>query len=640
MRESLLVNTLGHAAGVLIFSIFVSLLLRDRAATRLRGSRQSLLAAGLALVWNLTSLIILGFGDSQSPAADLGFGDSQSPAAGLGFGDSQSPAADAMVTVSFSVLSLLPAVLFDLCLVDRYRRLVAAGYALSVIAIGMHIAEPFAGPELFHRWALTLITIGFGALAGIAAILVLASGEVRKRGTTSRILGTMALFLLSMSFVHFGGVKHIDSAWSQELAFHHAGIPLALLVLLQDYRFLLLDAFVRFLANVTLAAAFTIFGVSVARQFGMPDSRDGFAVGLWLVAICLVLILFAMSRSLVQSLLTRLAFGRTDFDRLLVRLKAHETAGGAEPHYLERVGDLLANFLRAPVRLADGDLHSALSRIDLHYPTPVSDLGAFRPELEAQGTEVVTPVRLLSGEAHFLLLGRRLGGRRYLSEEVQALARAASVVAEQMDAQRDAEMRRLVSQAELRALQSQIHPHFLFNALNTLYGLIPREAGGARRTVLNLADIFRYFLRTEQTMRPLEDELQIVEAYLEIEKLRLGDKLRTEIDVDEEARRTLIPVLSVQPLVENAIKYGVAPNPNGGVVRLIAKTEASGLRLRIEDSGAGNGVASDGGSGVGLENVRRRLKLCYGEEADLQIVTGASGTTVLLTIPLVKEVLR
>ncbi|MEO8025309.1 MAG: histidine kinase, partial [Bryobacteraceae bacterium] len=447
MRESLLVNTLGHAAGVVIFGIFVYLLLQDRAAIRLRGSRQSLLAAVLALTWNLASLIVLGLGEVQSLTSDV------------------------MVTISFSVLSLLPAVLFDLCLLDRYRKLAAAGYTLSGIAIVLHVLEPFAGPERFHRWALTLITIGFGALAVIAAILVITSSDVRRRGTTSRILGTMALFLLSMSFVHFGGVKHIDYAWSQELAFHHAGIPLALLVLLQDYRFLLLDAFMRFLANVLLSIAIMILGITAAREFGVPDSSDGFALGLWLVAACLLLILFSMLRSLIQGLLTRLAFGRADFDQFLANLKAHEATGGEESQYLGRVNTLMAEFLRAPVSTAGGGLQRALSGLDLHYPTPVADLGGIRTELEEDAVEVVTPVRLVSGEARFLLLGRRNGGRRYLSEDLQALARASSTIAEQMDAHRDAEMRRLMSQAEFRALQSQIHPHFLFNALNTLYGL-------------------------------------------------------------------------------------------------------------------------------------------------------------------------
>ena len=114
----------------------------------------------------------------------------------------------------------------------------------------------------------------------------------------------------------------------------------------------------------------------------------------------------------------------------------------------------------------------------------------------------------------------------------------------------------LMSQAELRALQAQINPHFLFNALNTLYGTIGRENPEARRLVLNLADVFRYFLQSDRTFIPVEEELRIVRAYLEIEELRLGPRLRTEIEIDDLALQVSIPALSIQPLVENAVKHG------------------------------------------------------------------------------------
>jgi two-component system sensor histidine kinase LytS len=193
-------------------------------------------------------------------------------------------------------------------------------------------------------------------------------------------------------------------------------------------------------------------------------------------------------------------------------------------------------------------------------------------------------------------------------------------------------MRRLVAQAELRALQSQIHPHFLFNALNALYGIIPREAKGARETVLNLADIFRYFLETRKTFLPLEEELHIVKAYLEVERLRLGEKLRTEIDVAPEALSIPIPVLSIQPLVENAVKHGIAPLPQGGLVRIEVRMEASGgLRISVEDTGSGFAGASTGG--VGLENVTRRLELCYGPGARVDIGSSNGRTCVSFKVP-------
>jgi two-component system LytT family sensor kinase len=199
-------------------------------------------------------------------------------------------------------------------------------------------------------------------------------------------------------------------------------------------------------------------------------------------------------------------------------------------------------------------------------------------------------------------------------------------------------MQRLVSQAELRALQSQINPHFLFNALNTLYGIIPRDALGARKTVLNLAEIFRYFLQSERSFIQLADELEIVKAYLEIERLRLGPRLAVEIDVDEAALPVMIPVLSIQPLVENAIKHGLSAKPGPGLLVLRATIVGEELRITVEDNGPGVHASINGadtaGAGVGLANVKRRLQLCFGPEADILIDSSPLGTKVQFAIPL------
>src|ERR1700751_3990219 len=120
------------------------------------------------------------------------------------------------------------------------------------------------------------------------------------------------------------------------------------------------------------------------------------------------------------------------------------------------------------------------------------------------------------------------------------MRRLASTIVEQVERFRADELRRLVHEAELRALQAQINPHFLFNALNTLYGTIDRQSRDARRMVLNLADIFRYFLQDHRTVIPFSEELRIVDAYLQIEALRLGDRLQSELIVAESARATRI----------------------------------------------------------------------------------------------------
>jgi two-component system LytT family sensor kinase len=218
-----------------------------------------------------------------------------------------------------------------------------------------------------------------------------------------------------------------------------------------------------------------------------------------------------------------------------------------------------------------------------------------------------------------------------LSEDLAVLGRAADAIAEQLDLHHELELRRLVSQAELRALQSQIHPHFLFNALNALYGIIPREARGARDTVLNLADIFRYFLDTRKAKVPLSEEMHIVKAYLDIERLRLGDKLQVAIDIAPEAGDVQIPVLSIQPIVENAVKHGISPLSAGGTVAIEARRDTNGLNVRVSDTG--RGFQATGEPGVGLENVRRRLELSYGGAAQLDIYSGQQGTTVSILIP-------
>jgi len=306
----------------------------------------------------------------------------------------------------------------------------------------------------------------------------------------------------------------------------------------------------------------------------------------------------------LQSMLTRLLFRPRESEVLLARLRSAIVE--TEARYLEWAAGQIAGFFDAEARL----------------------------DASAAEVEIVVPVRLAEGESPGFGLTRRGGGRRYLSEDHDLLAAFAAEISARVEHFREDELRRLVSHAELRALQSQIHPHFLFNALNTLYGIIPREARGARETVLNLADIFRYFLRTDRQTIPLEEEMRIVRAYLAIESLRLGDKLAVSLDVDESLARTPIPVLSIQPLVENAIKHAIAPNPDGGRLTVRAKAASGWLDVSVEDTGPGIGMAAEGGAGIALDNVRKRLQICFGGQARLAVDTTPQGTIAALRLPL------
>jgi two-component system LytT family sensor kinase len=416
---------------------------------------------------------------------------------------------------------------------------------------------------------------------------------------------------------------------------------------LQDYRFVLLDAFIRFLANVLLSAVLIFAVIGAASKLVLLNgdvASNPLYQALLLIALCLLLIAFALLRNGVQRLLTRVVFRRPDLDGILQDLRSGPAVHLGEAEYLAWASRRLGDFMGASSAeaISGAAKYPELSDAEIVFPTPLMDVPALRYDPEFQWAESLVPVRLGPGDTCYILLGRRKGGRRYLSEDFQALSRLSTAIAEQVDRFRASEMQRLVSQAELRALQSQINPHFLFNALNALYGIIPRDAAGARRTVTNLAQVFRYFMQTEKTFIPLSEELEIVKAYLEIEGLRLGSRLQTDIQIDDAALPVLIPILSVQPLVENAIRHGLAPSPKKGWLRLRAEARDNDVHIVVQDTGPGMGntPGKQSGGGVGLANVSRRLKLCYGPDVELEIDSDASGTTVHFSVPLAKMAIQ
>lgn len=604
-RDPLLINTVGHAVGILVFGAMAVLLIKDWRHNGLRQTRLSLTAALLAFFWNLGSILVLAASGRESGALE------------------------GVVTFSFSILSLLPAVLLHIVL--RQRRLVwiAAGYGLSGVAVLLHLGEPVLAPARLHQFGLLVIAIGYGFLIGILIVVSFRS-KGRRFLRDPELVSLCCLLLFCISFVHFG-YGHAASAWTAEIAWHHAGIPLALFVLLQDYRFLLLDVFSRFLVNFGLAAVYAIGALFVYRHLDLGGTlrQDKFWLGIGFVADCLVLISFAIVRAQLQRWVASRLFRRRGIVECMNRLSMVAMRATSEEQLLEEFAAAFAECIDA-VRFA---VRAAVSS-NLDKPIVSSNPLKGRIFEDVDWVEAIVPLRFSQGDFCHVLLGARHGGRRYLSEDLETLRQIAGAATEQIERFRGEALRRLVSQAELRALQSQINPHFLFNALNTLYGTIDRQSKQARQFVLNLAEIFRYFLRTDRTFIPLEQELKIVRAYLEIEKLRLGDRLETSLSIPETAQSTLIPVLSLQPLVENAVKHGVAATRGKGLVSLSVEETEEGLWIKVQDSGTGFQATLPTGAGVGLDNVRQRLRLCYGDAEGLDIKTGPNGTVVSFLIPL------
>jgi signal transduction histidine kinase len=196
----------------------------------------------------------------------------------------------------------------------------------------------------------------------------------------------------------------------------------------------------------------------------------------------------------------------------------------------------------------------------------------------------------------------------------------------------------LAATAQLAALRAQINPHFLFNSLNSIAQLIHVDPTKAEACVERLAEIFRYLLnRAEQDFVPLAEELQMTNAYLEIERARFDERLRVETVIDPEALRRLIPNLVLQPLVENAVKHGLSRKVGPGTLRIAARLDGDVLTLVVGDDGIGMSstvLAHVYERGVGLRNLRARLERLYGPAHLPEITsTPGGGTRVELRLP-------
>jgi len=197
----------------------------------------------------------------------------------------------------------------------------------------------------------------------------------------------------------------------------------------------------------------------------------------------------------------------------------------------------------------------------------------------------------------------------------------------------DAEKR--ATEAQLRLLQAQIEPHFLFNTLANVQALVDEDAPRAKAMLSAFTDYLRASLGgLRRDEAPLADELALAEAYLRVQRTRMEERLRFRIDADDTARRALLPPLLLQPLVENAVHHGIEPQIDGGTVEVRARAEGGRLLVEVADDGGGLQASTRNGSGVALGNIRERLQARYGSEARFDLTGQARGTRARLSLPL------
>ena len=190
--------------------------------------------------------------------------------------------------------------------------------------------------------------------------------------------------------------------------------------------------------------------------------------------------------------------------------------------------------------------------------------------------------------------------------------------------------------AELKALRAQVEPHFLYNTLSNVVSLIEREPATAKYMTERLIGYLRHTLdASRREHATVGDELAIIADYLEILRLRMGERLWYEVAADDATRALPLSPMLLQPLVENAIKHGLEPKIEGGRITVSAVVQDGRLNIVVEDTGLGFGVATDtAGSGSGLANVRGRLKAIYGDAARLSIEQPEAGTRIRLSLPI------
>ncbi|GAA4360344.1 sensor histidine kinase [Paeniglutamicibacter cryotolerans] len=225
---------------------------------------------------------------------------------------------------------------------------------------------------------------------------------------------------------------------------------------------------------------------------------------------------------------------------------------------------------------------------------------------------------------------------------VRAVSEVASWVAAQVGLAELDESRALLMEAEVRALRAQISPHFIYNSLNAIASFINTDPQRARQLVVEFADFTRYSFRRHGDFTTLAEELQAIDRYLLLEKARFGERIRVSLSIAPEVLSTVIPFLSLQPLVENAVRHGLESKPGGGLITLVAQDSGQYAEITVEDDGVGiDPVAlaqvlagTTESVHVGLRNVDVRLRQVYGDAHGLVIDTApGAGTLITLRVP-------
>jgi signal transduction histidine kinase len=529
------------------------------------------------------------------------------------------------------------------------------------------------------------LTAFFGFLIGAIIFAILTTlvlrdvirMQRRKRGMVASLVVALAALLwnglhLTLTIFEIAGMEQ-HALWQRMVAWlRHdlylilalSPIPFGLIIAYRFYKATFMDIVLKrgaaLLAIFILSMLYAQWVIAplTLTILRLPNEtlRSICFTALWLALFAL----YPPLRDRIYSLVDRYLFKRRDYSRLLDwftdRLRAatddasllaassgalQEAFAADSAHFVPASDELARNLSAA----AEKDKSRALLR------RQIAD-GALEAELDARQVELALLIRSNEEFMGVILIGPRAYGQQFLSEELSVLRAVAAEIGRMMENLRlhearrrqaiaEEELRKLVAEAELKALRAQIDPHFFFNALNSVAALINDDPKAAEELLEDISDLFRHAFKPSRDFIPLSQELELVETYLKVERVRLGNKLQFKQAVLPDTLTIKIPTLTIQPLVENAVKHGIGGNGRGGNITLSAAVTDHCLNISVADTGVGIGPSALRdlfSRGVGLSNVNKRLIGLYGETARLHIDTlPGQGTTVSFAIPLIKE---
>jgi hypothetical protein len=617
-----LINLLGFTVGIALYALLLLMVVRHaRAKEKNAPDFLLLLTAALGLLWNSGELAALFWKDFAA-----------------------APVLPVFVAIAYSALGFLPSVVVHSAWKNddsgnrKIGWLTFAAYGLSTFAALLHFQSAFIYRVAPSDLALRVLT--FGSLALLGGLLAF---TIRQK-IQNKAVWISALSIFAVSALHLSGQQE-EKSWLIELVAHQSSLPLALAILLQDYRFAFADLFFKRALSLLLLAS-VAFGLYVAVAVPLlawhetHDRND-------MQAAVLVIALW-MTTALVYPALHKFAVWLVD--KIILRRVSYARLQAELLRTIEKRDDI-----KSVLTEVCDELKFALTAKEASWTEVLparTETNLQTVNFTPRSAEIFVPT--VEAPFYRINLNEFAGGRRLLSDEIEMLAGIAVAAARRIDALRVTEERyerkgredklaKFAAEAKLSALRAQINPHFLFNALTTIGYLIQTAPDKAFQTLMKLTQLLRGVLRSTEEFSSLGEEIKLIENYLDIEKTRFEERLTVKIEIPQGLKKLRVPTLILQPLVENAVKHGISEAKTGGEVRISAglKIEESDtfLYLRVSDTGAGFDKTKTNSDGIGLENIRQRLRSHYGKKAHLKIESDLrKGTNAEIKLPVKAQI--